>query len=42
MTEIIDLEDVSQELDYDSIYGQDDNNNHRVDVESPADSISDL
>ncbi|KAL9981327.1 hypothetical protein ACROYT_G010015 [Oculina patagonica] len=42
MTEIIDLEDVSRELDYDSIYGQDDNNNHRVDVESPADSMSDL
>lgn len=42
MTEIIDLEEVSEELDYDSIYRQDDNNNNRVDVESPADSMTDV
>lgn len=42
MTEIIDLEEVSEELDYDSIYGQDDNNNHRDNMESPVDSISDV
>ena len=44
MTEIIDLEDVSEEvddLDDDSIYDQDDNNNHR-DAESQADSMLDV
>lgn len=36
MTEIIDLENISEELDYDSVY---ENNNQRADVEAPADSI---
>lgn len=42
MTEIIDLENISEELDYDSVYGKDDNNNQRVDVEAPADSMLDV
>lgn len=41
MTEIIDLENISQDLDYDSVYGKDVNNNQRADVEAPADSTSD-
>lgn len=42
MTEIIDLENISEELDYDSVYGKDDNNNQRVEVEAPADSMLDV
>lgn len=42
MTEIIDLENISEELDYDTVYGKDDNNNNRADVEAPADSILDV
>lgn len=42
MTEIIDLEDTSQELDDDSLYGKDCNNNNRRDVESPTDSMLDV
>ena len=42
MTEIIDLENISEELDYDSVYGKDDNNNQRVDVEAPVDSMLDV
>ena len=42
MTEIIDLENISEELDYDSVYGKDDNNNQRVEVEAPADSMLDM
>lgn len=42
MTEIIDLENISEELDYGSVYGKDDNNNQRVDVEAPTDSMSDV
>lgn len=41
MTEIIDLEDTSQDLDYDSLYSKDGNNN-RTDVESPNDSGLDV
>lgn len=41
MTEIIDLEDTSQDLDYDSLYSKDSNNN-RTDVESPNDSGLDV
>lgn len=42
MTEIIDLENISEELDYDSVYGKDNNNNQRVDVEAPVDSMLDV
>lgn len=42
MTEIIDLENISEELDYDSVYGKDENNNQRADVEAPADSMSNV
>lgn len=42
MTEIIDLENISEELDDDSVYGKDDNNNQRVDVEAPVDSMLDV
>lgn len=41
MTEIIDLEDTSQDLDYDSLYSKDSNNN-RTDVELPNDSGLDV
>ena len=41
MTEIIDLEDTSQDLDYDSLYSKDSNNN-RTDVESLNDSGLDV
>lgn len=41
MTEIIDLEDTSQDLDYDSLYSKDSNNNRTV-VESPNDSGLDV
>lgn len=42
MTEIIDLENISEELDYDSVYGKDNNSNQRVDVEAPVDSMLDV
>ena len=43
MTEIIDLENISEELDYDSVYAKDDNNNNqRVHVDAPVDSMIDV
>ncbi|PFX13760.1 uncharacterized protein LOC111345665 [Stylophora pistillata] len=41
MTEIIDLEGTSQELDYDCLYSRDSNNN-QTDTDSPNDSVLDV